>query len=50
MGRVRSHFATVDAILVFILAMGIVGGITAKPIILAFQALPAALALVARHL
>ena len=44
------RFATVDAILVFILAMGIVGGITAKPIILAFQALPAALALVARHL
>ncbi len=42
--------ATVDAILIFIIAMGVVGAITAKPIIFAFQSLPAILALVARHL
>ena len=41
---------TVDALLIFIVAMGVVGGVTAKPIIIAFQALPAALALLARHL
>ena len=44
------HGATVDALLVFIIAMGLVGGVTAKPIIIAFQAVPAALALIARHL
>lgn len=42
--------ATVDALLIFIIAMGVVGAITAKPIILALQSLPAALALLARHL
>ena len=42
--------ATVDALLIFVIAMGIVGGITAKPIIIAFQAVPAALALLVRHL
>lgn len=42
--------ATVDALLIFIIAMGVVGALTAKPIILAFQSLPAALALLARHL
>ncbi|HVV83228.1 MAG TPA: DUF1304 domain-containing protein [Kofleriaceae bacterium] len=41
---------TVDAILIFIIAMGVVGAVTAKPIILVAQSLPAALALVARHL
>jgi putative membrane protein len=44
------RFATVDALLIFIIAMGIIGAVTAKPIILALQALPAALALLARHL
>lgn len=44
------HGATVDALLVFVIAMGAVGALTAKPIILAFQSLPAALALVAHHL
>jgi putative membrane protein len=42
--------ATVDALLIFIIAMGVVGGLTAKPIIIAFQSVPATLALLARHL
>ena len=37
--------ATAAALLVFIIAMGIVGAITAKPTILVAQALPAAVAL-----
>jgi putative membrane protein len=44
------RYPTVDALLIFIIAMGIVGAITAKPIILVLQALPAGLALLARHL
>ncbi len=36
---------TVVALLLFVIAMGIVGGITAKPTILVAQALPAAVAL-----
>jgi putative membrane protein len=44
------RYVTVDALLIFIIAMGVVGALTAKPIILAFQSLPAALALLARHL
>jgi putative membrane protein len=37
--------ATVSALLVFVVAMGIVGGVTAKPSIIALQAAPAAAAL-----
>ena len=37
--------ATVAALLAFIIAMGIVGAVTAKPTILVAQALPAAVAL-----
>lgn len=37
--------ATAAALLVFIIAMGIVGAVTAKPTILVAQALPAAVAL-----
>ncbi len=36
---------TILALLVFIIAMGIVGGLTAKPTIIAFQSVPAAIAL-----
>lgn len=43
------RFVTVDALLVFIVAMGLVGGLTAKPIIIVFQAVPAGLALAAQH-
>jgi putative membrane protein len=44
------QYPTVDALLIFIIAMGVVGGVTAKPIIIVLQAVPAALALAARHL
>lgn len=37
--------ATAAALLVFIIAMGVVGAVTAKPTILILQALPAAIAL-----
>ena len=40
---------TVDALLIFVVAMGVVGASTAKPIIFVLQALPAVLALLARH-
>ncbi len=41
---------TATALLAFIVAMGVVGGVTAKPTILALQAAPAALALALLHL
>ena len=43
------RYPTVDALLVFIIAMGVVGAISAKPIILVMQSVPAAAALIARH-
>ena len=44
------QYPTVDALLIFLIAMGIVGGLSAKPIIIVFQAVPAAAALIARNL
>ncbi len=49
-GLAAGHNPTVDALLIFIVAMGVVGGVTAKPVIIALQAAPAAVALLARHL
>lgn len=49
-GLTAGRNPTVDALLIFIVAMGVVGGVTAKPVIIALQAAPAALALLARHL
>jgi putative membrane protein len=42
--------ATVDALLLFVVAMGIVGAVTVKPRILVVQSLPAAIALALWHL